>query len=162
MGICFRGEALADDDLENGFGATEIGFDVERGSLGMRNSAARLFGFDGLLELFARFTNGANCRVILFAEAAFASGVNVADDPESMLDVIEGEDAVIESQNGIEETDVVAQARWYALDKTNHVVGKIADGTGYQRRQAWNTDRAKFLHASAEKCDGIFFFPHDA
>src|ERR1700722_134590 len=174
LGLC--GEALADDDLKNVagadvflallhgcdvFGATEIGFDVERGSLGSRNFAARFFGFDRLLELFARLTNGADRGVIFFAKAAFAAGVDVANDPEAMLDVIERDDAVIEGQNGVEETDVVAQSRWNALNETNHVVGKIADGSGDQRRQSRHSYRMEFLHASAQERDRIFLLPNN-
>ena len=106
MRFCFRGEALADDDLENVagadvflaffygrhvFGAAEIRFDVERRAFRAGNFGARLFGFDGLLELFARFANGADGVVVFLAQAAFAGGVDVADDPEAMLDVIEGD-----------------------------------------------------------------------
>ena len=175
--FCFCGEALADDDLKNiagtdvflallyglqVFGAAEIGFDVERAALGARNFSARLFGFDGLLELFARFFDGADSRVVFFAEVAFAAGVNVANDPEAMLDVIEGDDAVIEGQYSVEEADVVAQARWDALDESHHVVRKIADGAGDQRRQAGDADGPEFFHAAAQECDGIFFFPDDA
>src|SRR5215471_18019336 len=61
-------------------------------------------------------------------------GENVANDPQAVLNVIEGNQAVIEHEHRIVETDLVAQALGKALDQSNHVVTEVTDGPSDQGR----------------------------
>ena len=175
-GLRFRREALADHHLKNiagtdvalGFAngfeifrASEIGSDAERRGALICFFLWLLAG-RSLLEQLARFANLAHCGVVLCAEAAFAIGVHIANDPEAMLHVIEGNDAVIEHQHCVVEADVVAQAFGEPLDEADHVVRKIADGAGHERRQSRQAHGTEALHACAKKRDGIALLPNDA
>src|SRR5262249_33709248 len=132
-----------------------------RGSLGFRRFAA-CFGRSGLIEQCARVANLLHRSVVLFLKRAGAFGVNVADDPEAMLHVIEGDDAVVEHEHGVVQADIVLQTLRETPDEPHHVVAEVADGTGHERRQLWHAYRAKALHVSAQERNGVAFFPNDA
>ena len=52
-----------------------------------------------------------------------------------MLDVIKSNNAVIKHEHRIVQSDFIAQAFRKALDQPHHVIRKISDGAGDQRRQ---------------------------
>src|SRR5215469_11651936 len=105
---------------------------------------------DRFFEKLPRSLDFAHGRVVFRAQAAMTFGEDVADDPQAMLDVIEGNQTVIEHEDRIVETDFIAQALGKALDEANHVVTEVADGAGDQWRQAGKPDRAKTLYALAQ------------
>src|SRR5260370_24711632 len=93
--------------------------------------------------------------------AARAAGKNVAYDPKTMLDVIEGDESVIKGEHGIVQADFVAHPLRQALDEPHHVVRKIADGAGDNRWEAGNTHGLKAIHALPNDRNWIAFFPDD-
>ena len=95
-----------------------------------------MLGGNWLFEKLPRPLDFAHSGVVFRAQAAVALGENVADDPQSVLHVIEGNQTVIEHEHGIVEADFVAQALGKAFDKAHHVVTKVTDGAGDERWQA--------------------------
>ena len=122
--FCLRGKALAEDNLENiscadvllgfadgskVFGAAKIRTDMQLGIFCAR-FLARAFVCDRLLQKLAGAANLAHSGVVPGTQgAAVAASVNISDDPEAMLDVVEGDEAVIEGQHGVVQADLVAQ-----------------------------------------------------
>src|SRR5260370_279191 len=104
----------------------------------------------------------ANGGVVFRAEAAVAFGENIATDPQLVLHVIEGNEAVIEHQHGVVEADFIAEALGDALDQAHHVIAEIADGAGDQRRQSGKAHGARTLDALAQEREGIALFPAHA
>src|SRR5580700_6531911 len=176
LGVRFGGESLADHHLKNIAGAdivlrfahgleifvaAKIGSNAEWGAAFLGFLFWQL-GRRSLVEQLTRFANLAHRGVVFRAKAAFAVGVHIADNPQPVLQVIESDDAVIEHQHGVVQADVVAQAFGELLDEADHVVGKIANGAGHERRQTRQAHRAEAVHPRAKKRHRIALFPNDA
>src|SRR5215475_10394613 len=86
----------------------------------------------------------------------------ISHDPQAVLHVIEGNQAVIEHQHRIEQSDFIAQPLGQTFDEPNHVVTEITDRAGNQRRQTWQAHGPVALHVRAQKRDWVLFFPYDA
>ena len=76
-------------------------------------------------------------------------GENVADDPQTVLNMIKGNQTVVEHEHGIVKADFVAQALGKAFDEAHHVVTEVADGASDERGQAWKPHRTKTLDTLA-------------
>src|SRR5229473_8384845 len=99
--------------------------------------------------------------IVFRAKAAGAFGEHIANDPQTVLHMIESYEAVIEHQHRVIEADFIAEALRDALDQPHHVVAEIADSAGDKRRQPWKAHGTKTLDALTEKRDGIALFPDD-
>src|SRR6266481_5657772 len=110
----------------------------------------------------ARFFDFTHGGVVFRAKAAGAFGENIVDDPQAVLHVIECDEAVIEHQHCVIEADFIAKALGEALDEPHHVVAKIADGAGDQRRQSGKPHGTETLDALAQERNGVALFPNDA
>src|ERR1700674_1359565 len=145
-----RRKTLAQDDLKNVasadvllgfpngseiFGPAEIGTHLKRNALLRLRWLFRALGRNRLFELPPRLLDFAHGSVVFRAQRTGAAGENIANDPQAVLHVIEGNDAVIEHEHRIVEADFVTQAFRQAFDQSNHVVAEIADGSGNERRQ---------------------------
>ena len=91
-----------------------------------------------------------------------ALGKDVSHDPQTMLHVIEGDNSAIKHEHGVVQADLVAQTLRQALDEPHHVVGKVADRAGNERRQPRYSHRTEAFHVVAEKRDRIALLPHQA
>src|SRR5467141_3386879 len=90
-----------------------------------------------------------------------AFGENVANDPQAVLYVIESDEAVIEHQHRVVESDFIAKALGDALDQPHHVIAEIADGARDQRRQSGKPHGMKTLDALTQERNGVALFPDD-
>src|SRR6266851_7288407 len=79
-----------------------------------------------------------------------------------MLNVIESDEAVIESQHGVVQADFVAQPLGQALNEPHHIVRKIADRAGHQRRKSRDAHGLKAFDAFPQERNWIALFPYDA
>ena len=118
-------------------------------------------GGNGLGKQPARLLDCADGGVVLRTETAVTFGENVANDPQTVLHVIEGNDAVIKHEHGIVEADFVAQTLGQTLDQTHHVITEIADGTGHQGRQSRQPHGPEALGPFPQKRNGVALFPND-
>src|SRR5438552_4885850 len=176
LGLRFGGEALAEYNLKNVpganvllrflhggeiFGPSEIGSHLQRAAfLGLRCLLWALGGYR-LIEKPACLLDFAHGGVVFRAKAAAALGEHIANDPQTMLHVIERDQAVIEHQHRVVQADFIAEALGDALDQPDHVVTKVADGAGDERGQSGKPHGAKTLDAFTQERDGIALFPHD-
>jgi hypothetical protein len=115
-----------------------------------------------LFEKQACFLDLADGSLVFRAQADMTLRENIADNPQTVLHVIESNQAVIEHEHCIVKADFVAQALGKALDEAHHVVAEIADGAGDERRQTREPDRAETLDALAQEGNGIALFPDEA
>ena len=127
-----------------------IRFDAQR-----RGGAAAAFWRQGLLQLTTGALNFPYGLVIFRAQTAFPLGEHVANDPDAMLHVIEGDEAQVKHHHAIVEADVVASSRGDAFHEPNHIVGEITDGAGDQGREPWHADRAVARGEPPQLLDGI-------
>src|SRR5690348_10285109 len=108
-----------------------------------------------LFQKLACLLDFAHCLVIFRPQATVAFGEYIADNPQAVLYVIEGNEPVVEHEHGIVKADFVPQTLGKALDETNHVIAEVTNGPGDQRREAWKPDGAKTLDALAQERDRI-------
>ncbi len=100
--------------------------------------------------------------VVFRAQRTGAFRENIADDPQAVLHVIEGHEAVIEHEHGVVQANLIAEALGDALNQPHHVITEIADGAGDQRRQSGKAHGTKALDAFAQEGDGVALFPNHA
>ena len=171
-----RGKTLAQDHLKDVAGAdvlfrfahrseifmvTEIRLDAERACAPLLAQGARTV-IEGFLQGLSSGRDFLDGGVIFRLKAARAIGVHVADYPDALQNVVEGDDAKIERHHGVVLADVVAQALGQPLDQPHHVVGEVADSSAHQRRQAGDAHQAISRQAIAQELDGVPLFPKQA
>src|SRR5205807_4734816 len=173
----FHREALAQHDLENiagpdvllglsndvqVFRSAEIRRFIHSCPLGRLPGSFRAFRGDRFFEKLVRLPDLAHRSVVVRPQAAMAFGENIADNPQTVLDVIEGDEPVVEHEHSIVKADFILQALGKALDEANHVVAEVADRSRNQRRQARQPNGAEALDALAQERDGIALFPNES
>ena len=113
-----------------------------------------------LIEQSVRFFDFADGAIVFRSEAAGAFGENIANDPQAVLHVIEGDEATIEHQHRVVEADFIAEAPGDAFDQPHHVIAEVADGSRDQRRQSGKSHGTKTLDALAQERNGVALFPN--
>ena len=167
-------KAVAEHSLKNVAGANVLLGFAHRGVILRRSNVrtdaelatfpsrffARLFGGNGLFQKLTGVANLTDRGVVSGSQSStVSSGIHVAHDPEPMLDVIEGDQAVIESEHGVVQPDFVAQPLGQAFDEPHHIVGEITDGASDERRKSGNANGLKALDAFAEEGNRVALFP---
>ena len=77
--------------------------------------------------------------------------------PDLLADVVEGEDLVEEQQAGIGDAEFVGGLIGDALDQADRVVSEKADGSGGERRQAWQARGFVAAERVAQRGENVAF-----
>src|SRR5208337_4484333 len=89
----------------------------------------------------------------------FRADVGGRNDVHLVPQVVEGQQAVIEGEDAIGQTEIVLGALGQALELSHHVVGEISDAAGGERRQLGQSCRLELPQTIAQQLDHTALAP---